>query len=203
VAIVVLANGAIWVGVAVARLLGHAPEVEGGMPEIENLRRIDERVYASGQPGAEDYEVLAERGFSVVIDLRAHVRSDPMVDDPDQLRSFGLDYVHVPVSDGRAPQDDEVERVLTAIDRADGKVLIHCGGGVGRSGALAASYLASQGVDPSVLEQLGVGPPTLEQIYYVAATGDDDPYAESGVVNVVSRYIVDGPRRLWHTISGI
>jgi protein tyrosine phosphatase (PTP) superfamily phosphohydrolase (DUF442 family) len=201
--IVVVANATIFLGVLIARMLGHSPEVDDDLPDIRNLRRVDDKVYASGQPDAPHYELLADRGFELVIDLRRHVRSDPQRDDPDRIASLGLEYVHVPLIDGSAPSEGAVDRVLAAIERTNGKVLLHCGGGVGRSTAMAAAYLASQGENPSVLDQLGVGPPTLEQIHFVAATGSNDPYADSDVVNFVSRYVIDGPRRLWHTLTGI
>jgi protein tyrosine phosphatase (PTP) superfamily phosphohydrolase (DUF442 family) len=202
IGIVVLANAAIFAGVLVARVLGHGPEVEEELPEIRNLRRVDAQVYASGQPETPHYEVLADEGFTLVVDLRTGGRSDPNRDDVDRLDALGIDYLRVPVIDGRAPDRESVDTVLGAIEKAGGKALLHCGGGVGRSSAVAAAYLASLGEDPSVLDQLGVGPPTLEQIYFVAATGSDDPYAGNRVVSFVSRYVVDGPRRLWHTITG-
>ena len=197
------ANLLIFVGVIVARALGHAPQVEEGLPAIKNLRQVDERVYASAQPEMEHYDALADEGFELVIDMRRHVRSDPKRDDEGELRALGLDYLHVPIHDGRAPDPDSVDEVVSAIEGIDGKVLLHCGGGVGRTSAMSAAYLASQGEDPSVLDQLGVGPPSIEQIYFVAATGDSDPYAGNSVVDAFSRYVVDGPRRLWHTITGL
>jgi uncharacterized protein (TIGR01244 family) len=197
------ANLLIFLGVIVARLLGHSPHVEEDLPDIRNLRRVDARVYASAQPRIEHYEVLAEEGFSLVIDMRRHSRSDPKRDDETQLRELGLDYLHVPVSDGRAPNSESVDEILAAIEGADGKVLLHCGGGVGRTSAMSAAYMASKGADPSVLDQLGVGPPSIEQIYFVAATGEGDAYADNPFVDTFSRYVVDAPRRLWHLVSGI
>lgn len=203
VAMVILGNAAIFAGVLLARALGHSPEAGDDLPDIENLRKVDEQVYASAQPGAQDYEDLARLGFHLVVDLRSHSRSDPRRDDPQRLEALGLEYLHVPVTDGHAPDEEAVATVLAAIGRAEGKVLLHCGGGVGRSTVLSSAYLASEGEDLSVLDQLGIGPPSLEQIYFVAATDRGVAHVDNGVVNFVSRYIVDGPRRLWHTITGI
>ena len=198
-----VANVVIFAGVVVARALGHGPQIDEGFPDIKNLRQVDERVYASAQPQIEHYEALAEEDFSLVIDMRRHVRSDPKRDNEGQLRELGLEYLHVPIHDGRAPNSESIDRVIAAIESAEGKVLLHCGGGVGRTGAMSAAYLASKGENPSVLDQLGVGPPSIEQIYFVAAAGKHDPYAGNPVVDAFSRYVVDGPRRLWHTITGI
>ena len=198
-----VANLFVFAGVVVARALGHSPQADEGLPDIKNLRRVDTRVYASAQPEMEHYEILAEEGFTLVIDMRRHMRSDPKRDDEGQLRELGIDYLHVPVHDGWAPDSHSVDRVIAAIESTYGKVLLHCGGGVGRTSAMTAAYLASEGEDPSVLDQLGVGPSSLEQIYFVAATGEDDPYAGNPFVDAFSRYVVDGPRQLWHTITGL
>lgn len=201
--IVALANLAIWVGVAVARALGHAPQVDDGLPDIKHIRRIDSRIYASGQPEPKHYQRLADQGFSLVIDLRTGTRGDQRKDDPALLRSLGVDYVHIPVCDGRAPGEEAVRRLLAAIAATGGKVLVHCGGGVGRSAAMAASYRAAQGVEPSLLDQLAVGPPTLEQLYFGAAASMGLLHAGNDLINLLSRVVVDGPRRLWHAIARI
>jgi uncharacterized protein (TIGR01244 family) len=200
--IVVLVNAAIFIGVLFARLLGRSSRVTDELPEIRNLRRVDESVYASGQPQPSHYDDLARDGFTTVIDLRQHVRSDPQGDDPEQLDDLGLDYVHVAVPDGRAPNERAVESALDAIDRAEGKVLLHCGGGVGRSTSMSAAYLASKGKRTSVLGQLAVGPPTLEQLHFVASLTRNDRHASITVVAFLSRYVFDAPRRLWHAVTG-
>lgn len=187
----------------VARVMGRAPTVEGDdLPRIENFRQVDGKVYAGAQPDDEAFRGLADLGVELVVDLRAHRRGDPGRTDPALLKSLGMDYVRLPVPDGQAPGDDTVARFIETVQGAEGKVFVHCGGGVGRSTVMSAAYLASMGQNPSVLDQLGVGPPTFEQIWYVAAVGKDDPTARSRPVELFSRYIVDGPRQLFHRLTG-
>ena len=196
-------NILIFGGVVVARVMGRAPTVEGDdLPRIENFRQVDGKVYAGAQPDDEAFRGLADLGVELVVDLRAHRRGDPGRTDPALLKSLGMDYVRLPVPDGQAPGDDTVARFIETVQGAEGKVFVHCGGGVGRSTVMSAAYLASMGQNPSVLDQLGVGPPTFEQIWYVAAVGKDDPTARSRPVELFSRYIVDGPRQLFHRLTG-
>jgi hypothetical protein len=72
---------------------------------------------------------------------------------------------------------------------------MHCGGGVGRSTALQAAYEASRGHDPSVWEYIAIGPPSLEQAWFIADADPGDPTGGNGIVSTLSRAI-DAPRRL-------
>ncbi len=60
------------------------------------------------------------------------------------LETYGLDSLHVPIPDGEAPSRDQVHRCLAFLDDQIGSgrcVMIHCLGGYGRTGTVAASYL--------------------------------------------------------------
>lgn len=194
-------NGTILLTGVAARWAGKDPRLHGdGWPGITNLRMVDDRLLVGGQTTAAEYRELAERGVTLVIDARTGDSSDPSYDDPQELAELGLDYAKLSIPDGRAPTPSEIRRFLDLVESADGLVFAHCGGGVGRATSLTAAYEASQGGDPSVLEQLATGPPTLEQIWYVGTLRPNHPeHAISPVVAVVSR-IIDAPRTLYGLI---
>ncbi|MCC7271790.1 MAG: dual specificity protein phosphatase family protein [Alphaproteobacteria bacterium] len=66
----------------------------------------------------------------------------------------GLEWHHLPIFDLRAP-DDAFERVwesvaptlLERLERGE-RILIHCRGGFGRTGTVAARLLVARGLDP-------------------------------------------------------
>ena len=61
---------------------------------------------------------------------------------------------------------------------ADGTVFVHCGAGVGRTGAMVGAYLVDQGElsgSAALRRNLAVGPPSLEQIAFVAKMGHGSP----------------------------
>lgn len=190
-------------GVA-ARVAGKDPRLHNDdWPPITHLRMVDDKLLVGGQTSLPEYEGLKDQGVTLVVDVRPtfdrHKASER--DDPEALRRIGLDYVSLPIPDGRAPTPDQIRRFLEIVDSADGRVYAHCGGGVGRSTSLAAAYEASQGQDPSVLEQLATGPPTLEQIWFVATLSPDEPeHAISPAVAVVSR-AVDSPRTVYGWVT--
>jgi protein tyrosine phosphatase (PTP) superfamily phosphohydrolase (DUF442 family) len=188
-------------GVA-ARWAGKDPRIHGdGWPAITNLRVVDDRLLIGGETSPEQYRELAERDVTLVIDTRTGGRADASTDDPEQLAELGMDHMALPIPDGRAPTPAQIRRFLDLVATANGRVFAHCGGGVGRSTSLAAAYEAARGQDPSVLEQLATGPPTIEQIWFVATLRPNDPeHGISPVVASLSR-VVDAPRGLYGWVT--
>jgi protein tyrosine phosphatase (PTP) superfamily phosphohydrolase (DUF442 family) len=174
-----------------------------GEPAIENFRRVDDKVYAGAQPEGRDFQELADLGVTLVVDLRSGDLGDPIVDDPEFLASLGMEYLPMPLTDGHAPTSEMVRAFVAAVGTAEGLVYLHCGGGVGRSGALQGAYLNATGGDFSVSEYLAVGPPTVEQIFYVWQGKPGDPPSRNGVLAAFSRYAVDFPRTVLTWTRGL
>ena len=189
---------------AATRWAGKDPRVhDDGWPDIRNLRVVGDRLLVGGETSLEQYRELAERDVTLVIDMRTGGRADLSTDDPQQLTALGLDYAELPIPDGRAPTPAQIRRFLDLVATADGRVFAHCGGGVGRSTSIAATFEAAQGQNPSVLEQLATGPPTIEQIWFVAMMRPNRPDHDiSTAVAVVSR-VVDAPRGLYGWVKSI
>jgi protein tyrosine phosphatase (PTP) superfamily phosphohydrolase (DUF442 family) len=192
------ANASIRAGVVVGRALGLDPRVRGsGFLPIKNLRKVDDRLWAGAQAARDDYRQLADLGVRVVVDARTGSSADPRVDDPGFLKELGIGYESLPVADGHAPDPTTVNRFIDIVERSSGIVYMHCGGGVGRSTSLAAAYEASQGGSPSLLEQMAVGPMSLEQAWFIASASRGELLDVNVGVQWLSRYVVDAPRVLW------
>ena len=163
---------------------------------VHNLRVVDDRVLRGAAPSASGYRTLAGQGVATVIDLRAEEDLDVPVALLDEL---GVELVSLPIRDGQTPTEDQVRAVLDAVERADGLVYLHCGAGVGRTGAMAAAYLVATGQRSraQVLRaNLAVGPPTVEQLFYASFLHTDDFEQPPVFVTATSRFL-DAPRRLW------
>jgi protein-tyrosine phosphatase len=73
-------------------------------------------------------------------------------------RSMGLIFIHYPMADYSIPTSMTASlaliRQLQAHLRAGEGVLVHCRGGIGRSGLLCSSLLVAQGYDPASAMQI-------------------------------------------------
>ncbi|HEV3256029.1 MAG TPA: dual specificity protein phosphatase 23 [Gemmataceae bacterium] len=75
-----------------------------------------------------------------------------LTEDPprrDWLNDASLLLFHVPVIDMAAPTQEQLDRALSAIQRANERqmgVAVHCGAGLGRTGVVLACYFVSKGL---------------------------------------------------------
>jgi protein-tyrosine phosphatase len=166
-----------------------APGVEG----VANLRVVDAEVWRGAHPSPAGYQNLAAAGVTTVVDLRAE--KDAVLDHVDASKA-GLAVVHLRIRDGQLPSDAQIAQFLQIVKETPGTVFVHCGAGVGRTGAMVAAYLVATGQATglqALARNLAVGPPSLEQAWW-AGTRDLGRRPPAVVVGL-SRF-VDAPRRL-------
>ena len=174
-----------------------AAPIEG----IDNLRAVDNKVWRGAAPTTEGYRGLAEAGVATIVDLRAETGIEH---DTKVVSELGMKLVSLPIRDGQTPTSQEIETFLAAVRESDGTVFVHCGAGVGRTGAMVGAYQVAQGElsgAAAVRRNLAVGPPSLEQIAFVAGMESDELDKPSPVLTAVSR-VLDAPRRMWSRYGG-
>ena len=119
--------------------------------------------------------------------------------DEELLAELGLSRFHLPVRDGQLPTAEQAARFVEIVEASDGIVYVHCGAGVGRTGAMVAHYLTTTGETSSseaLRRNLAVGPPSLEQILFAARAGGSE-YERPGRSSRVSAECSTG-----HVASG-
>lgn len=199
VAFLALGNLAIFTAMVWAKTT--APEQNVTAPAgVMNFQVVDDKVWRGSHPKSETFEDLAARGVTTIVDLRAEEWVEA---DDKMLRRVGLTRFNIPLRDGQVPTEAQVHHFLEIIEHAPGKVYVHCMAGVGRTGAMVAAYLVATGQeDPAgaLRRNLSVGPPSLEQLAFVAELSPTEADRPNAVVTGLSR-VLDAPRRIWSNIN--
>jgi protein tyrosine phosphatase (PTP) superfamily phosphohydrolase (DUF442 family) len=104
----------------------HEPEPEPGLAGIRAFIAIDDVLATSGQPTREQVRMLRAAGFDSVLNLAVATSEGALPDEPELVRSHGMEHAHVPV-DFERPTDADVEAFFAVMERWRGRrVLVHC-----------------------------------------------------------------------------
>jgi protein tyrosine phosphatase (PTP) superfamily phosphohydrolase (DUF442 family) len=200
VAFLVVGNLLIFGSSLVFQLFGPDGTRPEGVVGIDHLRVVDDRVWRGGAPTPEGYQSLAAHGVTTIVDLRAGAPAEEL----DGLRQQGFDVVQLPVTDGQAPGADVIRQLVEVVERSPGIVFVHCQAGVGRTGSVVAGYRVwvhdTNGLRTTA-DNLAVGPPTLEQLYFTMRLTPGDADRPPLPVVLTSR-VLDAPRQLWNHLFG-
>lgn len=101
--------------------------------QIENLHKVDEKLYRSAQPSKSDFKRLYDYGIRYDLNLRQ------LHDDKEKLGDLPIDYHRIPINTSKMSYDQLVEAVAY-LAKAKGKALVHCLHGSDRTGTVVAGY---------------------------------------------------------------
>jgi atypical dual specificity phosphatase len=93
--------------------------------------------------GPEDFRWLRDQGIEVLVSLTEDRPRRDWVEDANLL------VFHEPMEDMEAPSQEQLDRVVSAVVRATERnmgVAVHCGAGLGRTGAVLAAYFVAKGM---------------------------------------------------------
>jgi atypical dual specificity phosphatase len=115
------------------------------MPQPHGFSWIDKpRLAGLARPeSAEDLVWLRGQGIDLLVSLtEERLRRD-------WVNEAGLLIIHEPVVDMEAPTQEQLDRCISAIDRALDKkmgIAVHCTAGLGRTGVVLACHLVAGGM---------------------------------------------------------
>ncbi len=109
---------------------------------------VDGKLAGMGRPGifadlSEELRVLKGEGIGAIVSLT----EDRL--DAGLLAKAGFEKLHLPIRDFSAPKLRQVERFVKFVNEMNARaigVVVHCGTGSGRTGAMLACYLVSKGL---------------------------------------------------------
>jgi len=104
------------------------------------------RVMGSPNPSTADLEELRRQGFEIVVSLLREEDQQPNY-DLAKAKAIGLIRFSIPVKDFHAPKVDQLIEFAELVNGLAGstRILIHCQGGMGRTGTFAAAYWIARG----------------------------------------------------------
>jgi protein tyrosine phosphatase (PTP) superfamily phosphohydrolase (DUF442 family) len=113
---------------------------------IPNVRMTNSHIVRGAQPTAETLALMKKGGVTTIINLRNEevlVRQEEMV-----AKGVGLKFVSIPMNIFDEPSKLQINKFLTAVDTAPGKVYVHCLHGEDRTGTMIGIYrIAKDGWD--------------------------------------------------------
>jgi uncharacterized protein (TIGR01244 family) len=107
-------------------------------PAIPNFHQVNEHIFRGGQPPAEAWPGLAHLGVKLVIDLRREDEHSSSA-EAQAVRAAGMAYVNVPMKGVVAPDNEQINKVLSLLN-SPGPVFVHCRRGADRTGTVIACY---------------------------------------------------------------
>ena len=112
---------------------------------------IDEpHLLGSRNPTDPVLELLRRNGFEVIVSLLKEEEQPPGY---DVFRAVGLGFAthNIPVKDFHPPTVDQLEQFVSLIADLppETKTIVHCEGGIGRTGTFAAAYWVAKGLTVS------------------------------------------------------
>ncbi len=100
---------------------------------VPNYGKLNDAIWRSGQPTREGYKNLTAQGLKTVVNLREEFPQDK------DLLPQGVRYVYLPIKDEHAPTDEQAKAFVELASNPDNwPILVHCHGGEGRAGTMAA-----------------------------------------------------------------
>ena len=93
---------------------------------IQNFLAISDELGTAGQPFREQFAIIQQVGYQVVINLAQDDSWDAVPEEPALCRALGLEHFHIPV-EWQAPLPEDLQQFFTLMDKlGDQKVFVHC-----------------------------------------------------------------------------
>ena len=96
------------------------------MKNILNYIKINELISTSGQPKIEEFDLIKDEGFEVVINLALCNASNAIENEDKVVTNLGMSYFHIPV-DFENPKLSDLKLFINVMQSLGAnKVWVHC-----------------------------------------------------------------------------
>ncbi|MBW4484070.1 MAG: protein tyrosine phosphatase family protein [Tildeniella torsiva UHER 1998/13D] len=117
---------------------------------IRSYLAISPTLGTAGQPTAEQFKVVADAGYAVVVNLALSTSDHAIPSEAELVKSLGMTHFHIPVV-WEAPTLADLEIFFKVMDRnRDLKVFVHCALNMRVSAFVYLYRVLRLGIDPDV-----------------------------------------------------
>ena len=96
------------------------------MKNVLNYIKINELISTSGQPKIEEFDLIKDEGFEVVINLALCNASNAIENEDKVVTNLGMSYFHIPV-DFENPKASDLKLFINVMQSLGAnKVWVHC-----------------------------------------------------------------------------
>ncbi len=96
------------------------------MKNVLNYIKINELISTSGQPKIEEFDLIKNEGFEVVINLALCNASNAIENEDKVVTNLGMSYFHIPV-DFENPKPSDLKLFINVMQSLGAnKVWVHC-----------------------------------------------------------------------------
>lgn len=100
--------------------------VSDKLDEIMNFHQIDKKIATSGQPTAEQFKLISDAGYDVIINLALNDSPGAIEDENRITRQHDMEYVHIPV-EFTSPALQDLKLFFMHMKKYHNKkIFIHC-----------------------------------------------------------------------------
>ncbi len=96
------------------------------MENIFNYIKINENISTSGQPTSEQFELISQCGYEVIINLALHNASNAIENEDKIVTDLNITYIHIPVVFDN-PTINQLRQFLDILSiNKNRKIWVHC-----------------------------------------------------------------------------
>ena len=120
---------------------------------IINFIQIDKLTATAGQPAADQFELIREAGYEIVINLAMPDSAGALPQERQLVEGQGMIYMHIPVV-WEEPKVQDFERFSRVMEENKGKqVFVHCAKNMRVSVFIYLYYLFKRDICPDLFYQ--------------------------------------------------
>jgi protein tyrosine phosphatase (PTP) superfamily phosphohydrolase (DUF442 family) len=123
------------------------------LAEIYNFLQISDRIATSGQPTAEQFAVIKEAGYQLIVNLALLNSSNALANEQEIVESQGMQYIHIPVI-WENPTLEDVTHFFNVMEaNADKQIFVHCAANMRVSAFIYLYRRLHQGLNDEAAKQ--------------------------------------------------